>query len=81
MQVSLLWPNKLSAMKVVYFVSKYSVMVDAVLAAASASHVRYIIFPKTSRSWSVVVGSWKPEDPQASLQGLSPHTVALTWLY
>ena len=35
-KVALLWPDVLSPMKVVYFLNKYSVIVDAVFAATSA---------------------------------------------
>lgn len=36
MQVDLLWPNALNPMKFIYFVNKYSVIIDAVLAASGA---------------------------------------------
>ena len=47
-KVALLWPDIFSPMKVVYFVNKYSVVVDAVLAVACASHVRSTVTVKFS---------------------------------
>ena len=48
MKVALLWPDALSSMKVIYFVNKYSVMVDAVLAVSCASHIRTMVTAKYS---------------------------------
>ena len=65
MQVDLLWPNALNPMKFVYFVNKYSVIVDAVLAVACVSHPLHDHCQVLTLCF-VAVGLWKPHDPQAS---------------
>ena len=43
MQVALVWPDVLTPTKFVYFVNKYSVIVDAAIAAASAFQLLSVV--------------------------------------